>query len=346
MMDKEILWGLLKDSISEGVLLTDLHLNVLELNKNLEIMLELDNWQGKHIRDVLPWRVCFALEKVINDMEINGICVFPQKFNFITQKGVIIPLLVLGEQVFDETQERAGYLFIFRDTIVQEEIGTMSWANALKTAYLTDISKNFYRPLHNLDKILTDFVDYTVDSLGEDLETLKPAFKEVEALRALYDRLLDHMRIDMICNKLVLSEVSVERLFRDTVNFLLTSKVRDRLEISSAGDTHVLTDLFKLEQLLVNFIDILLGKIGNQRIRVDLIGSETEVEINFVIPGGVWPELQAIFPVEEGAAWQKSLSLEENLIRYLLSRLKISARLDRAGAEDKEIIRISVPREL
>ncbi len=339
-----MLWGLLKDSISEGILLTDLHLNILELNKNLEIMLEIDNWQGKHIRDTLPWRVCFAMEKVLNDIDVNGLCVFPQKFNFITQKGVIIPLLVLGEQVFNESQERAGYLFIFRDTIVQEEIGTMSWANALKTAYLTDISKNFYKPLHNLDKVLTDFVDYAADILGEDIDTLKPAFKEIEALRALYDRLLDHTRIDMICSRLVLSEVSVEKLFKERIAFLLPSNVRGRLEISLAGDTRVLTDMFKLEHLLVSFIDILLNKAGEEKIRVDIIGSDTEVEISFIIPVGLWPNLKDVFPLEDGSSWQKNLSLDENLIRYLLSKLKVSARLDRPM--DKEIIRISVPREL
>ena len=345
-MQKERLWELLIDFISEGILICDLHLNVLDINKNLEIMLDISDWRGKTVRDVFPWKVCFMIEKVINDIDVNDICLFPQAFNFVTEKGVLIPIMVLGEVIRDAQAEKVGYLFIFKDTILQEELNSLSWINALKTVYLSNIAKNLYKPMHNLDKILSDFVDFYRDELGDSLSMLEPAFNEMENLRNLYNDLLDYNRIDMTCDKFVLTEFSLEELVKGVISFLLPLENKDRIEIYVAGDTTILSDEFKLEQLMINFIDVIFKRVPEDKIRLDIIGTEKEIELGFIVPKGVLGDfVMSVKDTEENvSSWQKDRSLEENLMRCLISKLKAAIGIETIS--EQEIIRISLPREL
>ncbi len=351
-MDDRLFWQVTKDAVNEGLLICDAHLQILDVNRNLEIMLELDPCRGKSVIDVLPWKVKEVLNKVIKELESTGVCVIPRRINFVTSKGVILPLTLSGDLLIDEQGKRVGYIFVFRDAIVQEEISSFSWINYLKRSFLSDISKNMYLPLHNLSRLLGDFVEfYSADPEGMSL--LESAIEEVDKLRATYDRLLEHARIDLICERINLKKIRVFDVLNKALMLLVAENVVNRVEITADGRDELITDEFKLEQFFVLILDVLLSFLPKQeKLNIGIYPGEGKVDVDLCWRGGDVVSIKDKIPFvkshgqeEMELSWSVEGGLEKNLMQWIEKKLQLVVEVKEVEMDEKKI-RISIPREL
>lgn len=351
-MDDRLFWQVAKNAVNEGLLICGAHLQILDMNRNLEIMLELEPCQGRSIIEVFPWKVKVILNEVIKELESTGVCVVPRRINFVTSKGVILPLTVSGDLLLDEQGKLMGYIFVFRDAIVQEEIASFSWINYLKRAFLTDISKELYLPLHNLSRLLSDFVEfYSADPEGMAL--LNSAIEEVDKLRATYDRLLEHARIDFICERLTLKKIRVFDVLNKALMLLVAENVINRVDVISNGADELVSDEFKLEQFFVLILDALLSLLPkDERLNIGIYSGESKVDVEVCWERGDIVAIKNKIPFvslhgreELEPAWELEGGLEKNLMQWIERRLKLGVEIKDSEANKKRI-RISIPREL
>ncbi len=350
MIDKETLWRVTRDAIAEGLLICDNGLTVLDVNHNLEIMLDLSDWQGKNVRDLFPWKVNSVLNEVLKEIESVGVSVYPRRVNFITSKGVLLPLVVSAEVITAENGDRLGYLFIFRDAIVQEELSSLSWINAIKSAYLASLGKAFYLPIHNLSRNIQDMMEFFAPQEGELKRLVQDALREVDKLRGIYDRFLDYSRIDAVCDRIVLQEVFVPDVLNHALLLVIADRLGERVTVHSSGDLRVITDAFKLEQLLLLILDRLFSVIPEDgRLEIRMFGNYSGVEVAFYCEARCDLEGLGLEDVDPRNAltivWKKDVDLEGNLIRWILHKLGISLKLKHLPG-GKESIRLVLPAEL
>ncbi len=350
MIDKETLWRVTRDAIAEGLLICDNALTVLDVNHNLEIMLDLSDWQGKNVRDLFPWKINNVLNEVLKEIDSVGVSVYPRRVNFISSKGVLLPLVVSAEVITAENDDRLGYLFIFRDAIVQEELSSLSWINAIKSAYLATLGKAFYLPIHNLSRNIQDMMEFLSPEEEELRGLVQDALTELDKLRGVYDKFLDYSRIDAVCDKIVLREVFVPDVVNRALLLVVADRLEERIAVYPSGDLRVITDAFKLEQLLLLILDRLFSAMPeDSRLEIRMFGNYSGVEIAFYCDGRCDLENLALEDVDPRntltIVWRKDVDLEGNLIRWILHKLGISLTL-KSLPEGKQSIRLKLPPEL
>ncbi len=342
-MDTRLFWQVGKDAITEGLLICDRHFQILDINRNLEVMLELTDWRGKSIIEVFPQKVKEKLNQVLKDLESIGACLFPKRFDFITSKGVILPLMVSGEILMGEEGERVGYLFVFKDTIMQEEVATFSWLSHLREVFLSSLTKELYLPLHNLSRILGDLLDfYSLDSEGKRL--LESSIEELDKIRKIYAKLLDHTRIDLVKDRICLKRIKIS----DVINrSLMLVDSAGKMRIDFQGQDEVMTDEFKIEQFFVLLLDKTSSEEG---VKIRISSAEKDVDVEILGQGDWWKGLEERVPFAElqnpqdELRWNIGSDLDKNLIYWIGKRLKIRVRLE--DVKEGKRIRISIPREL
>ncbi len=351
-MDGRLFWQVAKDAVNEGLLICDTHLQILDVNRNLEIMLELEPCRGRSVLDVFPWKVKSLLNEIIRELKSTGVCVIPKRINFITSKGVILPLTVSGDFLIDENSKKRGYIFVFRDAIVQEEIATFSWINHLKESFLSDVSKDMYLPLHNLSSILSDLLEfYSPDPDTKSL--LESAVEELDKLRASYDRLLEHAMIDLICKRLNLKRVNISDILNRALMLSVGENALDRVKVTVVKEDELVTDEFKLEQFFVLILDALLSLLPKEEVlNIRLYSGESKVDVEFSSKSDVMLAVKEKIPCGEFDKERESESicyleggLEKNLMQWIERKLKLLVEVRDLDTDEKKV-RISIPREL
>ncbi len=345
----EELWKVMKDSISEGFIICDMNLCVVDVNKNLEIMLGIDNCEKKGILDVLPKRVLYAVEDVLQQIRDLGFCMLPKRINLITPKGVVLPLLVTGEILSNDLGEKLGYLFLFRDAIVQSEISSISWANAVKTMQLGRIAQQIYLPLHEIDRCL-DGIKEGMDDVELCVQLIGEMATNLQSLWGAYDVLLKLPQIDEVCKPLDLRRID----FHEMLNRIF-SLIGLNCAIDVQGDSFIVSDEFKLEQFLSFLLDFLFageykGK-NNMEYLFTMVGRDKDVSLQITCSRSKdfskWKEIvDYLSPKEEFPYdWDETKSLDQILMRWLLVTLSIGVELSE-NLSNEIIFRLSVPREI
>ncbi len=341
-----LLWALVKDAINEGLLVTDLCLHILDINRNLEIMLEIDSWRGKELVDVFPKKVIEVINNLVQELEATGVCLCPKRINYVTSKGVMLPLLVTVDSIMNKEGEKVGYLFVFKDAIIQDEIGTLSWMNTVKTAYISEVAKQFYLPFHNLDRNLDDYIEFYADAV-EGKELLLDAQKELKKLRNVFEKFLEYSRIDVVCEKIILQQVDIAKIFHQALLLVVADHIHNKIELTVEGDSRVITDAFKLEQLFVSLIDqFAVSLCDKDKLQVCIKEAQSQVLIDLTLIDKPVPEPLKELPTLdcETLNWRQYQSLERNLLCWILTRLSIRSEV--LLLPDREIFRLLIPKEL
>ena len=264
----------IKNTIQEGIIVFDSASRVLDINKNIEMIMDCILDENCTLDRILSHKISTVINEMAELVMRDGFSV-PRPIIYINKNNVRMPFLVSVEPL-----EENVFIAVLKELISNEEMHKIAWENELKKHYISKISKGLYLPLHNMKRDL----EYAEGALHAEETTsakefLSDAQNELAKMERIFEDLLDLSIIDTVANKLLFKRISLEDILRKVIG-IASADFSDVVLDAVPGKYDVLGDVRSLEYLFLSLIDqFLQTSRSNDTIRVRIMPVDGGIEI-------------------------------------------------------------------
>ena len=258
-MNKSSLFlGNIVESISNGILVTDMIGNVTLINKNATALLGIrtKDIRGKNYKDLLETKMADEVERIYRQIRTKGFVV-ESMVSHVPYKEVHISIGITASLLTDPDNQTIGIIFIFRDMSASKEIERLTRLDAMKSEFVSNVSHELRTPL----SIIKSYTEAILDQVDpEDHETrqqfLQVIDDQTDNLTTIVSNLLDLSRIEA-------GKYDIEYkafTFRDLVSNVIKGfskklKTQDLYVNMDKSLPEMTADEDRIKEVLVNLID-------------------------------------------------------------------------------------------
>ena len=246
------------ESISNGIMATDLAGNVTLINKNATALLGIraQKIRGENYKTLLEPELAEEVEKIHSQIQADGF-VPEAMVSHYPCKEVSISIGVGASLLTDPEQKIIGIIFIFRNMSASKEIQRLTRLDAMKNEFVSNVSHELRTPL----SIIKSYSEALLNQVEpDDYETQKQFLQvidsQTDSLTRIVGNLLDLSRAESGQMTLELSSVAFSELV-DTVVTGFSKKLRDiTLYVNLEKNLpRIEIDEEKIRQVLVNLVE-------------------------------------------------------------------------------------------
>lgn len=245
------------ESISNGILVTDMSGNVTMINKNATAILGIksEKVKGKNYQDFLTGDLKKEMEKIHRNIQTKGF-VIEEMVPHIPYREVNISLGITASLLIDPFKKAIGLIFIFRDMSASKEIERLTNLDAMKSEFVSNVSHELRTPL----SIIKSYTEALLHQVGETDHETRERFLSViddqtDNLTKIVGNLLDLSRIEAGKFVLYYEEFAVKELIQSVLAGF--SKKLQHMDVFTSipkGLPAIHADKDKIKEVLTNLI--------------------------------------------------------------------------------------------
>ncbi len=246
------------ESISNGILVTDMDGNVTLVNKNATALLGIKSQKvtGKNYMDFLTGDIRKQVESIHEQILEKGF-VSETMVSYVPYKEVHISMGITASRLTDLSQKTIGVIFVFRDMSASMEIQRLTRLDAMKSEFVSNVSHEIRTPL-SIIKSYGEALLHQVDP--EDYDTRKKFLaiidEQADNLTSIVGNLLDLSRIEAGKFDLNYSRIDFKILVQRVLEGFSKKLSHMNLFVHMAKDLPpVMADEDRIKEVLTNLID-------------------------------------------------------------------------------------------
>lgn len=262
------------ESINNGIVATDLSGEITLINKNATAILGIESGDviGKRYKNVFTDKLTKQVDQLRQKI-LNEGYVIETRFEHSPYKEFPITLGINASILLDDSNQRIGIIFVFRDMLASMEIQRLLQLDEMKSEFVSNVSHELRTPL----SIIKSYVEAILDQVDpEDFETqrefLNVVNEETDRLSGLVNDLLDISRIESGKFEISLTPISLVEIIESVIDNLQSETDLHTIVTKIPSDLKpVPADRDKMTQVFINLI--------NNAIKFSPEGGEIEIEI-------------------------------------------------------------------
>lgn len=251
------------ESISDGIIVTDMENSIVLVNKAAEQLLDIEEkelLEQPFLQAINNQKIYDSIQEVLNDKEIKSTM---KQLEISLNKGETITYCkVYINSIISRAGERLGIVTLLQDVTKAKELDQM------KDNFVSTVSHEFRTPLTSIGMAVELLADSSMGKLSDMQKELVNAIKlDNDRLKLLIKDLLDLSRLESRRTPMNFKECNIREIIDFAIKPLKTlCENKDvTIEIGKVDDsTPVIADFNKIAVVLTNFLGnaIKYGKEG------------------------------------------------------------------------------------
>lgn len=251
------------ESISDGIIVTDMENNIVLVNNAAEQLLDIEEkelLEQPFLQAINNQKIYDSIQEVLNDKEIKSTM---KQLEISLNKGETITYCkVYINSIISRTGERLGIVTLLQDVTKAKELDQM------KDNFVSTVSHEFRTPLTSIGMAVELLADSSMGKLSDMQKELVNAIKlDNDRLKLLIKDLLDLSRLESRRTPMNFKECNIREIIDFAIKPLKTlCENKDvTIEVGKVDDsTPVIADFNKIAVVLTNFLGnaIKYGKEG------------------------------------------------------------------------------------
>lgn len=251
------------ESISDGIIVTDMENNIVLVNNAAEQLLDIEEkelLEQPFLQAINNQKIYDSIQEVLNDKEIKSTM---KQLEISLNKGETITYCkVYINSIISRAGERLGIVTLLQDVTKAKELDQM------KDNFVSTVSHEFRTPLTSIGMAVELLADSSMGKLSDMQKELVNAIKlDNDRLKLLIKDLLDLSRLESRRTPMNFKECNIREIIDFAIKPLKTlCENKDvTIEVGKVDDsTPVIADFNKIAVVLTNFLGnaIKYGKEG------------------------------------------------------------------------------------
>lgn len=287
------------ESISDGIIVTDMANNIVLVNKAAEEMLnikEKDLLEQPFLTGIGNRKIYDSIQEVLCNRDIKS-TMKELEISLETNENKVVYCKVYINSIVNKVGERLGVVTLLQDVTKAKEVEQM------KDNFVSTVSHEFRTPLTSIGMAVELLCDENMGQLSSIQKELVTAIKQDnDRLKLLIKDLLDLSRLESKKTPMNFQECKMKEIIEFAVKPLKTlcENKNVTLEIGKIDETSVLADFNKIGVVLTNLLGnaIKYGKENQKNyIRIETVRKDDDMIISVKDRGRGIPEdlLEKIF---------------------------------------------------